>query len=159
FRAVLDDPAFGGTDCSSLRTGIMAGAPCPIELMRQVVDRLHMPEVAICYGMTETSPVSTMSARDDPLERRVGTVGRVLPHLEISVRDPVTGAVLPRGKPGELCTRGHTVMRCYWRDEAATRAAIDRAGWMHSGDLAVLDEEGYLNIVGRIKDMIIRGGE
>ena len=159
FRAVLDDPDFVETDCSSLRTGIMAGAPCPIELMRQVIDKLHMPEIAICYGMTETSPVSTMSARDDSLERRVGTVGRVLPHLEISVRDAASGAILPRGQVGELCTRGHTVMRGYWRDEAATSAAIDAAAWMHSGDLAVLDDEGYLHIVGRIKDMIIRGGE
>jgi fatty-acyl-CoA synthase len=159
FRAMLDDPTFARVDVSSLRTGIMAGAPCPIELMKLVVDRLHMPQVAICYGMTETSPVSTMTALDDPLERRVGTVGRVLPHLEISVRDPLTGAVLPRGVTGELCTRGHTVMRGYWREEAATRASIDPAGWMHSGDLALLDADGYLNIVGRIKDMIIRGGE
>jgi fatty-acyl-CoA synthase len=159
FRAILEDPAFVRTDCTSLRTGIMAGAPCPVELMRLVRDKLHVPEIAICYGMTETSPVSTMSARDDPLERRVGTVGRVMPHVEISVRDPVTRAVLPRGESGELCTRGHTVMRGYWHDETATRAAIDPAGWMHSGDLAVLDEEGYLHIVGRIKDMIIRGGE
>jgi fatty-acyl-CoA synthase len=159
FRAVLDEPALDRFDCSSLRTGIMAGAPCPIELMRLVVDRLHMPEVAIGYGMTETSPISTLSARDDSLERRVGTVGRVVPHVEISVRDPVTRAVLPRGTPGEFCTRGHSVMRGYWNDEAATRAAIDAAGWMHSGDLAVMDSEGYVGIVGRIKDMIIRGGE
>lgn len=159
FRAVLEDPSFDRTDCSSLRTGIMAGAPCPIELMRLVVGKLHMPEVAICYGMTETSPVSTMSCRDDSLERRVGTVGRVLPHIEISVRDPGTRAILPRGVSGELCTRGHTVMRGYWRDESATHNSIDAAGWMHSGDLAVLDDAGYLKIVGRIKDMIIRGGE
>jgi fatty-acyl-CoA synthase len=159
FRAVLEEPDFERFDCRSLRTGIMAGAPCPIELMKQVVGRLHMPEVAICYGMTETSPVSTMSARDDPLQRRVGSVGRVLPHLEISVRHPGTRAVLPRGAAGELCTRGYSVMRGYWRDEPATRAAIDEAGWMHTGDLAVMDEAGYVHIVGRIKEMIIRGGE
>jgi fatty-acyl-CoA synthase len=159
FRALLEDPAFARTDCSSLRTGIMAGAPCPVELMRQVVDRLHMPQVAIGYGMTETSPLSTLTALDDPLERRVGTVGRALPHCEISVRDPATGRVLPRGAAGEFCTRGYGVMRDYWQDEAATRAALDEAGWMHSGDLAVLDEEGYAHIVGRLKDTIIRGGE
>jgi fatty-acyl-CoA synthase len=159
FRALLDEPGFERFDCSSLRTGIMAGAPCPVELMREVVGRLHMPEVAIAYGMTETSPVSTMSARDDPLERRVCTVGRVMPHLEVSVRDPGTRALLPRGTAGELCTRGYSVMRGYWDDEAATRAAIDEGGWMHSGDLAVMDAEGYVHIVGRIKDMIIRGGE
>ena len=118
-----------------------------------------MPEVAIGYGMTETSPISTMSARDDPLERRVGTVGRVLPFVEISVRDPGTKALVPRDTPGELCTRGYSVMRGYWNDEAATTASIDAAGWMHSGDLAVMDEAGYIRIVGRIKDIIIRGGE
>src|SRR5262249_46196720 len=159
FIAGLDHPRFREFDVSSLRTGIMAGAPCPVELMKRVVTGLHMPEVAIGYGMTETSPISTLSARDDSLERRVGTVGRVVPHVEISVRDPVTRAVLPRGTPGEFCTRGHSVMRGYWNDEAATRAAIDGAGWMHSGDLAVMDEDGYAHIVGRIKDMIIRGGE
>ncbi len=159
FRAVLDEPDLDRFERSSLRTGIMAGAPCPIELMREVVDRLHMPEVAIGYGMTETSPISTLSARDDTLERRVTTVGRVVPHVEISVRDPVSRAVLPRGTPGEFCTRGHSVMRGYWNDEVATRSAIDDAGWMHSGDLAVLDDDGYVHIVGRLKDMIIRGGE
>jgi fatty-acyl-CoA synthase len=159
FRALLEDPGFAGVDCSSLRTGIMAGAPCPVELMREVLTRLHMPEVAIAYGMTETSPVSTLSARDDPVDRRVATVGRVLPHVEVSVRDPLTRAVLPRGRPGELCTRGYGVMRGYWQDEAATRAAVDSAGWMHTGDLAVMDPAGYVNIVGRIKDTIIRGGE
>jgi fatty-acyl-CoA synthase len=159
FRAVLDDPELERFDRSSLRTGIMAGAPCPIELMRQVVERLHMPEVAIGYGMTETSPISTLSARDDSLERRVSTVGRVVPHVEISVRDPARRAVVPRGTAGEFCTRGHTVMRGYWNDEAATRASIDPAGWMHSGDLAVMEAEGYVHIVGRLKDMIIRGGE
>jgi fatty-acyl-CoA synthase len=159
FRAVLEAPTFERTDCSSLRTGIMAGAPCPVELMRQVITRLHMPEVAIGYGMTETSPISTLTALDDPLERRVGTVGRVQPHCEISVREPGTGRVLPRGKAGEFCTRGYLVMRGYWEDEAATAAAIHGGGWMHSGDLAVMDEDGYAHIVGRLKDMIIRGGE
>jgi fatty-acyl-CoA synthase len=159
FRAILEEPDFAQFDCSSLRTGIMAGAPCPIELMKQVVERLHMPQVAIGYGMTETSPISTLSALDDPLDRRVSTVGRVQPHQEISVRDPATGRVVPRGISGEFCTRGYSVMRGYWNDEAATGAAIDAAGWMHSGDLAVMEESGYVHIVGRLKDMIIRGGE
>ncbi len=159
FRALLEDPAFGRTDVSSLRTGIMAGAPCPVELMKEVVSRLHMPEVAIAYGMTETSPVSTLTARDDPLPRRVGSVGRVMPHVEICVLEPLTGAVLPRGTPGEFCTRGYSVMRGYWRDPEATRAAVDAAGWMRTGDLATMDAEGYVNIVGRLKDTIIRGGE
>jgi fatty-acyl-CoA synthase len=159
FRAVLEHPDFARTDCSSLRTGIMAGAPCPIELMKQVVDQLHMPQVAIGYGMTETSPISTLSALDDPLDLRVSTIGRVQPHLEICVRDPATGRVVPRGTAGEFCTRGYSVMRGYWNDEAATTAAIDAAGWMHSGDLAVMEESGYVHIVGRLKDMIIRGGE
>jgi fatty-acyl-CoA synthase len=159
FRALLEAPAFARTDCTSLRTGIMAGAPCPVELMKQVVEKMHVPEIAIAYGMTETSPVSTMSTRDDPLERRVSTVGRVLPHVEVCIRDPETGAVLPRGQTGELCTRGYGVMRGYWNDEAATRAAIDEAGWMHTGDLAVMDSEGYVHVVGRLKDLIIRGGE
>jgi fatty-acyl-CoA synthase len=159
FLAVLEHPDFEGCDCSSLRTGIMAGAPCPIELMKQVVERLHMPQVAIGYGMTETSPISTLSALDDPLDRRVGTVGRVQPHLEICVRDPATGHIVPRGTSGEFCTRGYSVMRGYWNDEAATNAAIDAAGWMHSGDLAIMEESGYVHIVGRLKDMIIRGGE
>jgi fatty-acyl-CoA synthase len=158
FRTILEDPAFTRTDVSSLRTGIMAGAPCPIELMKEVVSRLHMPEVAIGYGMTETSPLSTLSARDDSLEHRVGSVGRVLPHIEISVRDPASGAVVPRGTPGEFCTRGHTVMCGYWNDDAATRRAIV-GGWMHSGDLATMEPDGYVHIVGRIKDLIIRGGE
>ncbi len=159
FRAILEHPDFEHCDCSSLRTGIMAGAPCPIELMKQVVERLHMPQVAIGYGMTETSPISTLSALDDPLERRVSTVGRVLPHLEIVLRDPATGRIVPRGVAGEFCTRGYSVMRGYWNDEAATNAALDAAGWMHSGDLAVMEESGYVHIVGRLKDMIIRGGE
>jgi fatty-acyl-CoA synthase len=159
FRALLDDPAFPATDCTSLRTGIMAGAPCPVELMKLVVTKLHMPEVAIGYGMTETSPLSTLSSRDDPLEKRVGTIGRVQPHCEISVRDRETGAVLPRGAAGEFCTRGYSLMRGYWHDEAATKASIDVGGWMHSGDQAVMEEDGYVRIVGRLKDMIIRGGE
>jgi fatty-acyl-CoA synthase len=159
FRALLEDPSFAATDCSSLRTGIMAGAPCPVELMKQVVTRLHMPEVAIGYGMTETSPLSTMSALDDPLEKRVSTVGRVMPHNEITVRDRDTGGIVPRGTPGEFCTRGYSVMRGYWQDDAATKASIDAGGWMHSGDLAVMTNDGYVHIVGRLKDMIIRGGE
>ncbi|MBY0228007.1 MAG: AMP-binding protein [Gemmataceae bacterium] len=158
FRAILECPSFASTDVTSLRTGIMAGAPCPVELMKLVVSKLHMPEVAIGYGMTETSPLSTLSSRDDPLERRVGSVGRVLPHLEICVRDPETGRIVERGKKGEFCTRGYSVMVGYWEDEAATRSAI-RGGWMRSGDVATMDEAGYVNIVGRIKDMIIRGGE
>jgi fatty-acyl-CoA synthase len=158
FRTLLEDPDFDKFDVRSLRTGVMAGAPCPIELMREVVTRLHMPEVAIGYGMTETSPISTMSCRDDTLERRVSTVGRVHPHVEISVRDE-KGAVVPRGTPGEFCTRGYSVMRGYWNNAAATEASIDVAGWMHSGDLAVMEDDGYVRIVGRIKDMIIRGGE
>ena len=127
FRALLEDPSFKDIDCSSLRTGIMSGAPCPIELMQEVTERLHMPEAVIAYGMTETSPVSTISARDDSLERRVTTVGKVLPHLEICIKDPATRAVLPRGQAGELCTRGYSVMPGYWNDEAATRGAIDAA--------------------------------
>jgi fatty-acyl-CoA synthase len=158
FRALIDHPDFAKHNYASLRTGIMAGAPCPVELMRQVVERLHMPEVAIGYGMTETSPLSTLSSREDPLQTRVSTVGSVLPHVEISVRD-ADNRVVPRGRPGELCTRGYGVMRGYWRDEAATRASIDAAGWMHSGDRAVMEPDGHVHIVGRIKDMIIRGGE
>jgi fatty-acyl-CoA synthase len=159
FIAELNHERFDAYDLSSLRTGMMAGAPCPIETMREVMSRMHMPEVAIAYGMTETSPVSTHTAPDDPIEKRVTTVGRVFPHVEIKIVDPGTGAVVPRGERGELCTRGYSVMRGYWDDEAATREAIDGAGWMHSGDLAVMDEEGYVSIVGRIKEMIIRGGE
>jgi fatty-acyl-CoA synthase len=158
FIAELDHPRFGEFDLTSLRTGIAAGAPCPLELMKQVVSRLHMPEVAIAYGMTETSPISTMTVHDDPLERRVGTVGRVLPHCEIKIVD-AAGAVVPRCMPGELCTRGYSVMLGYWNDDKATKASIDAAGWMHSGDLATMDEEGYVIIVGRLKDTIIRGGE
>jgi fatty-acyl-CoA synthase len=159
FIAELDQPCFGEFDLSSLRTGIMAGAPCPIELMKNVVSKMHMREVAIGYGMTETSPISTMSALDDSLERRVSTVGHVMPHVEIKVIDPGTGRIVPRGMTGEFCTRGYSVMLGYWNNDAATKASIDAAGWMHSGDLAVMDEQGYVNIVGRIKDMIIRGGE
>jgi fatty-acyl-CoA synthase len=159
FIAELAHPRLGELDLSSLRTGIMAGSPCPVEVMKQVQARMHMPEVTICYGMTETSPVSTQSACDDPLDRRVSTVGRVHPHVEIKVIDPESGAVAPRGMPGELCTRGYSVMLGYWANEEATRAAIDAAGWMHTGDLAAIDDAGYVNIVGRIKDMIIRGGE
>jgi fatty-acyl-CoA synthase len=158
FRALLEDEAFGRHNYTSLRTGIMAGAPCPVELMRQVIERLHMPEVAIGYGMTETSPLSTLCGRDDPLETRVSTVGGVLPHVEITVRD-ADNKVVPRGTAGEFCTRGYGVMRGYWRDEAATAASIDAAGWMHSGDRAVMEESGHVHIVGRSKDMIIRGGE
>ena len=159
FRALLEDPSFKDIDCSSLRTGIMSGAPCPIELIKEVTERLHMPEAVIAYGMTETSPVSTICARDDSLERRVTTVGKVLPHVEISIKDPATRTVLPRGQAGELCTRGYSVMPGYWNDDAATREAIDAAHWMHSGDLAVMNADGYVHIVGRLKDMIIRGGE
>ncbi|OJH37880.1 AMP-binding protein [Cystobacter ferrugineus] len=159
FIAELDHPRFGEFDFSTLRTGIMAGSPCPIEVMKQVQSRMNMREVTICYGMTETSPVSTQSAVDDPLDKRVTTVGRVHPHVEVKVIDPATGAVVPRGSPGELCTRGYSVMLGYWNNPEATRQAIDEAGWMHTGDLATLDEEGYVKIVGRIKDLIIRGGE
>ncbi len=159
FIAMLAEPSLATRDVASLRTGIMAGSPCPVEVMRAVRERLHMPEVTICYGMTETSPVSAQSAVDDPLEKRVGTVGRVHPHVEVKIVDPATGAVVPRGEAGEICTRGYGVMLGYWGDEAATREAVDRAGWMHTGDLGTIDDEGYVNVVGRIKDMIIRGGE
>jgi fatty-acyl-CoA synthase len=159
FIAELDHPRFGEFDLSSLRTGVMAGSPCPVEVMRNVISKMNMREVTICYGMTETSPVSTQSATNDPIEKRVGTVGRVHPHVEVKIVHPETGGVVPRGTPGELCTRGYSVMLGYWKDEAATRKAIDEAGWMHTGDLATMDDEGYVNIVGRIKDMIIRGGE
>jgi fatty-acyl-CoA synthase len=159
FIAMLGHEDFDSFDLGSLRTGIMAGSPCPIEVMKKVVDRMHMAEVAICYGMTETSPVSTQTRVDDPLERRVGTVGRVGPHVEVKVVDPDTGLVVGRGTPGELCTRGYSVMLGYWEDPERTAEAVDRAGWMHTGDLATMDDEGYLNIVGRSKDMVIRGGE
>jgi fatty-acyl-CoA synthase len=159
FIGELDHPRFSEFDFSSLRTGIMAGSPCPVEVMKRVQSTMSMTEVTIAYGMTETSPVSTQSATDDPLEKRVSTVGRIHPHVEIKVVDPETGAVVPRGERGELCTRGYNVMLGYWNNEEATRAAIDAGRWMHTGDLAVMDDDGYLNIVGRIKDMIIRGGE
>ncbi|MCA1647036.1 MAG: AMP-binding protein [Chloroflexi bacterium] len=159
FIGELEHPRFGDFDFSSLRTGIMAGSPCPVEVMRKVQSLMHMPEVTICYGMTETAPVSTQSSTDDPLDKRVGTVGRIHPHVEIKVIDPATGAVLPRGESGELCTRGYSVMLGYWNNADASRQAIDAARWMHTGDLATVDDEGYVNIVGRIKDMIIRGGE
>ncbi len=159
FIAILADPERARFDVSSLRTGIMAGSPCPVEVMRQVRSELHMDEVTICYGMTETSPVSTQTARDDPLDKRVGTVGRVHPHLEVKLVDADTGLLVPRGTPGELCTRGYSVMLGYWEQPDATTGAIDAARWMHTGDLATMDAEGYLNIVGRIKDLVIRGGE
>jgi fatty-acyl-CoA synthase len=159
FIAELEHPGFEAHDLSRLRTGIMAGSPCPVEVMRKVQSRMNMREVTICYGMTETSPVSTQSALDDPLDKRVGTVGRVHPHVEVKVVDPETDAIVERGASGELCTRGYSVMLGYWNNDAATHDAIDVAHWMHTGDLATMDDEGYVNIVGRIKDMIIRGGE
>jgi fatty-acyl-CoA synthase len=158
FIAELGHPRFREFDLSSLRTGIMAGAPCPIAVMRQVLEQMHMPEVTICYGMTETSPVSFQTLTDDPVERRVTTVGRIHPHVQVKVVDE-DGTVTPRGVAGELCTRGYSVMRGYWSEPERTREVLDEAGWMHTGDLGVLDEEGYCNIVGRVKDMIIRGGE
>jgi fatty-acyl-CoA synthase len=158
FIAELEHPRFGEFDLSSLRTGIMAGSPCPIAVMRRVVAEMHMPEVTICYGMTETSPVSFQSQPDDPLERRVSTVGRVHPHVQVKIIDS-DGHVAPRGAAGELLTRGYSVMRGYWGDPERTREVIDAGGWMRTGDLAVIDEQGYCNIVGRVKDMIIRGGE
>ncbi|MGW6915802.1 AMP-binding protein [Kitasatospora sp. NPDC054939] len=159
FIAELNDPAFADHDLSTLRTGIMAGSPCPVEVMKQVVERMGMRDVSICYGMTETSPVSTQTRPDDPLERRVSTVGRVGPHLEVKVADPQTGRTVPRGTPGELRTRGYSVMIGYWDRPEGTAEAVDTDGWMHTGDLAVMDEDGYLTITGRIKDMVIRGGE
>ena len=158
FIAELEHPRFGEFDLSSLRTGIMAGSPCPIAVMRRVVAEMHMPEVTICYGMTETSPVSFQSRPDDPLERRVGTVGRVHPHVQVKIID-TNGQVVARGIAGEILTRGYGVMRGYWDNAERTRDAIDTGGWMHTGDLGVIDEQGYCNIVGRVKDMIIRGGE
>jgi fatty-acyl-CoA synthase len=159
FIAELGHPDFESFDLSSLRTGIMAGSPCPVEVMRQVIERMHMEEVTICYGMTETSPVSTQTSAGDDLERRVATVGRVHPHVEVKIVDPATGACVARGEPGELCTRGYGVMLGYWEEPEKTAEAIDRAGWMHTGDLATMDDAGYAKIVGRSKDMIIRGGE
>jgi fatty-acyl-CoA synthase len=159
FIAELNEPGFDSCDLTSLRTGIMAGSPCPVEVMKQVIERMGMREVSICYGMTETSPVSTQTRADDSLERRVSTVGQVHPHLEIKIVDPKTGNTVPRGTPGELCTRGYSVMLGYWEEPDKTAEAIDRARWMHTGDLAVMDDDGYVNITGRIKDMVIRGGE
>src|SRR5215204_3675039 len=159
FIAELEHPDFDDFDLDSLRTGIMAGSPCPEEVMRRVIERMHMEGVTICYGMTETSPVSTQTAADDELARRVGTVGRVHPHVEVKIVDPETGAIVPRGETGELCTRGYSVMLGYWDDPERTAEAIDAARWMHTGDLATMDDEGYVRIVGRSKDMIIRGGE
>jgi fatty-acyl-CoA synthase len=159
FIAELGLPDFASYDLSSLRTGIMAGSPCPVEVMKRVISEMNMTEVTICYGMTETSPVSTQTRADDDTDRRVSTVGRVHPHVEVKIIDPETNRVVPRGVPGELCTRGYSVMLGYWSDEAQTSAVIDAARWMHTGDLAVMDDAGYLNIAGRIKDMVIRGGE
>ena len=159
FIAELDHQRFNEFDFSSLRTGIMAGSPCPVEVMKKVQTAMHIPEMTIAYGMTETSPVSTQSTPEDPLERRVSTVGRVHPHVEIKIVASTTGSVVPRGETGELCSRGYIVMLGYWNNDEATRQAVDPARWMHTGDLATMDDEGYVNIVGRIKDMIIRGGE
>jgi fatty-acyl-CoA synthase len=159
FIAELGLPDFGEYDLSSLRTGIMAGSPCPVEVMKRVVEEMGMAEVTICYGMTETSPVSTQTGADDDLDRRTSTVGRVHAHTEVKIVEPVTGLTVPRGEPGEFCTRGYSVMLGYWNEPEKTGEVIDRARWMHTGDLAIMDDEGYLNIVGRIKDMVIRGGE
>ncbi len=159
FIAELTHPNFERYDLSSLRTGIMGGAPCPIEVMKKVKSLMHLKDIQIAYGMTETSPVSTQTKIGTSLEKQVGTVGQVHPHIEIMIADPETGALVPIGQPGELCTRGYSVMLGYWNDPEKTAQAIDNSGWMHSGDLATMDEEGYLRIVGRIKDMIIRGGE
>jgi fatty-acyl-CoA synthase len=159
FIAELEHPDFESFELSSLRTGIMAGSPCPVEVMKQVVSRMHMEEVTIAYGMTETSPVSTQTVPEDSLDHRVSTVGRVHPHVEVKITDPETGRVVERGATGELCTRGYSVMTGYWNDPERTAEAIDETGWMHTGDLATMDADGYVNIVGRIKDMIIRGGE
>jgi fatty-acyl-CoA synthase len=159
FIAELGHPDFASFDLTTLRTGIMAGSPCPVEVMKRVVDEMHMAEVTIAYGMTETSPVSLMTRREDDLDRRTSTVGTVMPHVEVKVVDPATGLELPRGTPGELCTRGYSVMLGYWDEPARTAESIDVAGWMHTGDLAVMDADGYVNISGRIKDMVIRGGE
>src|SRR5260370_34767833 len=158
FIAQLNHPEFSRFDLSSLRRGIMAGAPCAIEVMKEVASTMHMGEITIAYGMTETSPVSFQSSREDPLELRVATVGRIQQHLEVKIVDR-DGRIVPRGEAGELCTRGYSVMLGYWNDEARTREAVDSARWMHTGDLSTIDEDGYCRIVGRIKDMVIRGGE
>jgi fatty-acyl-CoA synthase len=159
FIAMLAEADFESYDLSALRTGIMAGSPCPVEVMKQVIERMGMTEVTICYGMTETSPVSTQTTAADSVDRRVSTVGKVHPHLEVKIVDPETGRTVPRGEPGEFCTRGYSVMLGYWEEPDKTAEAIDAARWMHTGDLAVMDDEGYLSITGRIKDMVIRGGE
>ncbi|WP_018915000.1 AMP-binding protein [Thiomonas sp. FB-6] len=159
FIAMLDHPRFREFDTSTLRTGIMAGSPCPVEVMKRVVNDMHLSQITIAYGMTETSPVSCQSSTDTPLDRRVSTVGQVQPHLEVKIVDPADGRTVEPGVAGELCTRGYSVMHGYWGDEPRTREAIDAEGWMHTGDLATMDAEGYVNIVGRIKDMVIRGGE
>jgi fatty-acyl-CoA synthase len=159
FIAELEHPDFASFDLTSLRTGIMAGSPCPVEVMKRVQRDMHMTEVGICYGMTETSPVSTQTRPDDSLERRVSTVGRPGPHIEVKIIDPETGLVVPRGETGEFCTRGYSVMLGYWEEPDKTAEAIDQGRWMHTGDLATMDDDGYCNIVGRIKDMVIRGGE
>ena len=158
FIAQLQHPDFAKFDLSSLRTGIMAGSPCPVEVMKQVLEKMHMRDVTIAYGMTETSPVSTQTSVDDPVDRRVSTIGRIQPHLEVKIVD-ADGRIVPPGETGELCTRGYSVMRGYWDDAERTAEAIDAGRWMHTGDLATMDEAGYFNIVGRIKDMVIRGGE
>ncbi len=159
FIAMQNAPGFSGFDLSSLRTGIMAGSPCPVEVMKHCINNMHMEEVSIAYGMTETSPVSTQTRADDDLERRTSTIGLVHPHVEIRIVDPTTGETVPRGEAGELCTRGYSVMLGYWDNDEKTAEAIDADGWMHTGDLAVMREDGYCTIVGRIKDMVIRGGE
>lgn len=159
FIAELGLPDFADYRLETLRTGIMAGAVCPVEVMRKVIERMHMPGVSICYGMTETAPVSSQTRPDDSLERRVGTVGRVAPHLEIKVIDPATGATVPRGVAGEFCTRGYSVMSGYWKDDVKTAEVIDADGWMHTGDLASMDQYGYVQITGRLKDIVVRGGE
>ena len=159
FIAELEDPGFDRYDLSTLRTGIMAGSSCPIEVMKKVQTLMHMKDVQIAYGMTETSPVSTQTRIGTPIEKQVSTVGQIHPHVEVKVVDPESGVVVPTGQAGELCTRGYSVMLGYWNDEERTAQSIDSARWMHTGDLATIDEEGYVNIVGRIKDMIIRGGE
>ena len=158
FIAEMEHPRFAEFDLTSLRTGIMAGSPCPIEVMRRAVDKMHLSEITIAYGMTETSPVSFQTTHNDPLERRVTTVGRIHPHLEVKIID-AEGRIVPRGTTGELCTRGYSVMLGYWDDKPRTEQVIDGARWMHTGDLAVIDDEGYCNIVGRLKDVVIRGGE
>jgi len=159
FRAELEHPEFDRFDLGSLRTGIMAGSPCPIQLMKRVVAEMHCPEITIAYGQTESSPVITQTTTDDPVELRVTTVGRALPHTEVKIIDPATGKIVPRGTQGELCTRGYCVMKGYYNNEQATRAAVDSDGWLHTGDIAVMREDGYCRIAGRVRDMIIRGGE